>query len=134
MIKERIRLEMTIQELIFVMSGSNPGAISVCLGLLENGEKINPDEPFSGISNIFDLDALGIYESRIWMLYKDVCGEHLGNMIAVLHAHQLGQLAGVTTNALNHAIDNRGEGIDIDKVIAAVTKRLPNFKPNTVVI
>ncbi len=133
MAKERIKLEMTIQELIFAMSGGNPGAITVCLGLLENGEKIDPDAFPGGLSSILALDTLGIYDSRIWMLYKDVCGEHLGKMIAVLRAHQLGQLAGVTVDVLNHAIDNRGDGIDIDEVVTAVTNRLTNFQPNLVV-
>jgi hypothetical protein len=78
------------------------------------------------------LDTLGIYEHRIWGLYKDVCDCHLGKMIAVLRANQLGQLAGVNAHALNHAIDNYGDGIDLNAVVEAVKSRLPNFNPEAI--
>jgi len=75
------------------------------------------------------MDTLGIYEERIWGLYEDVCGGEPGKVIALLRAYQLGQLAGVTLEALNHAIDNRGDGLDLEAVVEAVKGRLPNFNP-----
>lgn len=133
MANERIKLEMTVQDMLLAMSGGNPGALTVCMELLKNGEKIDPDEFFKGgFASILDLDTLGIYEHRIWKLYKDVCGGHLGKMVAVLRANQLGQLAGVNAQALNHAIDNSGAGIDLDAVVEAVKSRLPNFNHEAV--
>lgn len=75
------------------------------------------------------LDTLEIYNERIYMLWSDVCGRDMGKMIAVLRAYQLGQLAGVNAVALNHAIDNRGDGIDLAAVVEAVRSRLTNFNP-----
>ena len=49
-------------------------------------------------------------------------------MLAVLRAYQVGALAGVTREALNHAIDNRGAGIDLDAALVAVMEVLPNFQ------
>ncbi|MFA5942192.1 MAG: hypothetical protein WC798_00755 [Candidatus Paceibacterota bacterium] len=132
MANERIRLEMTVQEMLMAMGGGNPGALTVCMELLKKGEKIDPDAFNGGFASLLDLDTLGIYEHRIWGLYKDVCGCHVGKTIAVLRAHQLGQLAGVDTKTLNHAIDNRGAGIDLDAVVEAVKSRLPNFNPEAV--
>ena len=132
MANERIKLDMTVQDMLFAMGGGNPGALTVCIQLLKDGEKIDPDAFIGGFASILDLDTLGIYEHRIWGLYKDVCGCHLGKMIAVLRANQLGQLAGVNAQALNHAIDNRGAGIDLDAVVEAVKSRLPNFNPEAV--
>ncbi len=63
------------------------------------------------------------------MLWSDVCGRDIGKMIAVLRAHQLGELAGVDAKALNHAINNRGAGVDLGVVLEAVRGRLPNFNP-----
>lgn len=127
MAHERISLEMTFEEILLKMSGGNPGAITVCMELLSKGEKVDPDASLGGFSSLLLLDTLGIYEGRIWGLYKDVCGCHIGKMIAVLRAKQLGQLAGIDTQTLNYAIDNYGKGIDLDAVVAAVTGVLPNF-------
>lgn len=127
MANERIRLEMSVLDVPKAMGGGNPGALTVCMQLLRNGERVDPDAFGGGLSSILMLDTLKIYESRIWMLYKDVCGQHLGKMIAVLRAHQLGKLAGVDTKTLNHAIDHYGDGIDLDAVVKAVQSRLPNF-------
>ena len=128
MANERINEKMTMQDALYAMSGGNPGALTVLMGLLTQGKEIDPDSFSGGFGSILMLDSLGIYESRIWLLFKDVCGENLAKMIAVLRANQLGGLANVTTETLNHAIDNRGEGIDLDVVVAEVTSRLSNFQ------
>lgn len=70
------------------------------------------------------MDMLGIYESRIWMLYKDVCGENLEKMLGVLRANQLGF---VSSEIVNAAIDNRGAGIDVDDLFRQVKEWLPEF-------
>jgi len=133
MANKRIKFDMTTQDMLFAMSGGNPEALTVCTQLWKDGEKIYPDAFNGGFASILDLDTLGIYEHRIWELYKDVCGCHLGKMIAVLRANQLGQLASVSAQALNHAIDNRGAGIDLDAVVEAVKSHVPNFNFEAVV-
>lgn len=70
------------------------------------------------------MDTLGIYGSRIWMLYKDVCGEDLVKTIAILRSYQLGFLNEVE---LNFAIDNYGRGVDVDRLMEKVTDHLTNF-------
>ncbi|MCC6404818.1 MAG: hypothetical protein IT405_00290 [Candidatus Yanofskybacteria bacterium] len=61
------------------------------------------------------------------MLYSDACDSDLVKMVAVLRANQLGQLAGTRADALHHAIEHRGEGLDLDAVLQAVKERLPRF-------
>lgn len=41
--KERITLDMSVKDMVFAMSGGNPGAMTACLELLSKGEKIDPD-------------------------------------------------------------------------------------------
>lgn len=118
---------MSMPEVLLALSGGNPGAVTVCMRLLKETPAIDPQDILGGLGNLLALDSYNIWEHRIWMLYKDVCGQDLVKMIAVLRAHQLGQLAGVTECALNHAIDNRGEGLDLDAVLKAVQDRLPRF-------
>lgn len=56
-----------------------------------------------------------------------VCGQDIVKTHAVLRAQQLGL---VSAAAVAHATDNRGAGIDVDALVAAVRERLPNFAPS----
>ena len=124
----RIELTDTTFDAIYKLSEGNPGAATVCARMLQEGGAIDPDAFGNGLANLLSLDTHGIYGSRIWMLYKDACGESLIHTIAMLRAVQL-EL--ITEDALNHAIDNRGDGLDVGIVLATVHERLPNFGPAT---
>lgn len=122
---ERIKLNDTGLSAAMKMSEGNPGAVIVCAMMLKQGKEIDPDDFMEGLGNLLGMDTLGIYGSRIWMLFKDVCGEDLRVTCAVLRAKQLGY---VTAAKLNYAIDHRGEGIDVPMLVALVEDRLPNFQ------
>ena len=122
MSNERICIEDNTISAIMKLAEGNPGALNVCMNIIESGPEI---DPIGGLGPLLSMDTLGIYGSRIWMLYKDVCGEDLPKTLAILRAWQLGFLE---KGALLHAIDNCGEGIDIEKMVAAVCERLPEFK------
>jgi hypothetical protein len=124
---QRLNLEMTTVQLITKMSDGNPGAITACVEILNNTERIDPDSFAGGLLVLFHLDAQGIYGSRLYMLWNDVCKRDIAQLLSISRAHQLGQLAGVTSEAWNHAIDNRGEGLDLTAIMAAVQQELPNF-------
>jgi hypothetical protein len=121
----RIKLEDTVMSACIKMSDGNPGAISVMASMVRDGEKIDPDSFMGGFCNVLELDTLGIYGPRIWMLYKDVCGQDLRVTCAILRANQLGFLS---ENKLQHAIDNYGEGIDVPALVSQVEERLPKFQ------
>ena len=127
MANEKIRADMNLLQIIQVMCGGNPGAIRVCVDVLKMGNAIDP-QSWNEIAPILDLDTLGIYKDRIWVLYKYVCNENLGMMLAVLRAWQMGQLAGMTKEAIHNAIYQRG-GIDLEAVVTAVKEQLPDFNP-----
>lgn len=63
-----------IREMILRMSDGNPGAL-VTIGKLIVADKIE---------SLARLSAAGIHGSRIWVLFKDVCGEDIPRMQAVL--------------------------------------------------
>jgi hypothetical protein len=73
---------------------------------------------------ILRMDTLGIYGARLWLLHKDVCGEDLVATIGLIRANQLGMLG---PDSLNHAIDNRGNGVDVPIILENVRERLPAF-------
>lgn len=134
MANERIKLHMSVKDVIIAMAGRNPGALTACMALVERGGIIDPDDAMGGLANLLDLDNLNIWDERIYLLWNDVCGRDLAKMIAVLRAYQLGQLAGATKEAIDHAIDHRGAGLDMDAIMAAIKERLPNFNPATAAV
>ena len=122
---ERILLEDSPQTAILKLAGGNSGALIVCLRLLDQGSLIDPDSALGGFGPLFSLDAFGIYEDRIWQLYKDVCDQDLRVMIAVLRACRLGF---VSLKAFTHAVDTMGEGLDVTTLVKRVEDYLPNFQ------
>ena len=120
----RIQLTDTTTDVFIKMAEGNPGGLHVCMQMFENNTKIDPDDFMGRLGAILSLDTHGIYGSRIWMLYKDVCGEDLVNTLALLRGVQLGFLSEAK---LNKAIDNYGEGIDVEDIKAQVKNYLPNF-------
>lgn len=126
--QERIELTDTAPDVLQKMSEGNPGALTVCIQLMKQGGDIDPDDVLGGLGKVLTLDTLGVYGPRIWMLYKDVCGQSLPRMVALLRGWQLSV---VSKAQLRRAIDNRGEGLDVDDVLVQVQKRLPDFWRDT---
>ena len=118
-----ITLEDTMQDVIFKLSEGNSEALTVCMEVLQKGQTIDPDG-IGGAGLLLMFDSLSLYGSKIWMLYKDVCGENLVKTVAMLRAWQLGYVA---EKKLKHAIENYGDGIDVDDLYRQVKERLPNF-------
>jgi hypothetical protein len=106
------------------LADGNAGAIRVLLNLVQNAEQIDPDSPMGGFGALLNLDSFGIYGPRIWMLYKDVCGENLTKTLGVLLACQFGI---ISQSVLNTAIDNRGSGLEVVEAVKKVREVSPNF-------
>ena len=122
--KERIELNDTTMDIIQKMSEGNPGALTVVMRMIAEGAAIDPQGFMGGLGAVLSLDTHRIYGARIWMLYKDVCGEDLMKTLAVLRACQLGELTDIE---MQHAIDFRGEGIAVDNLVSVVKERLEEF-------
>ena len=110
----RIRTGDSIKDVIVNMSEGNMGALCLITSLLTYGGEIDISNMLGGMGNLLTLDLNGIYGSRIWMLFEDVCNEDLVKMVVVIRAVQLGI---IPIDVLNHAIDNRGDGIVTGKQI-----------------
>ena len=110
----RIKLDDTLQDSIIKLCEGNPGALTVCARLCQEGGKIDPGDWLLGAGKLLSLDTLGIYGSSIWLLYKDICGQDLAKMVAVLRGWQLGFVSG-------------------DKIAAAIeTARAPSLVITTI--
>jgi len=126
MAKTRIKLAMSIEDILEIMSDGNPGALQVCKELMTRSDQVDPETFSGGTSNLLMLDTLGIYGERIYLLWSKVCEKNIGKVIAVLRAYQFGHLAGVSPEALNLAVDTH-PSIDLDAVVKAVKSRIPSF-------
>lgn len=80
--KEKITPNMTIQEVLMVMSEGNVGAVNVLVNMLKN-------DPF-GFLNILALDSMDIRGEQIWRLYKDCSGENIDKFIRTIDVLRLG--------------------------------------------
>lgn len=123
--KNKLELTDTMEDVLFKMSEGNPGALTVCLQIIKDGGQIDPDDAMGGIGKLLSLDAMGLHGSKIWMLYKDVCKQDLPKMLALLRGRQLGF---VNEAKILHAVENYGDGINVDDICDQVVKRLPRFK------
>lgn len=120
----KIQLTNTLPEILGKMSDGNPGAFSVLIRILKVGKIIDPQNALGELGAILALDSHRIYGSKIWMLYKDVCGQSLVQMLAVLRACQLGK---ITERSMLHAIDNQGAGLDVEAILKTVKAELKEF-------
>lgn len=123
---ERLEITDTFMEVCHKLSEGNPGALALLCSINNAAHKVDTILGVGAPGLYFmRLDVIGIYGSRIVMLWRDVCGEKLYNLIAVLRAHQFGDL---TREQVLHAIENRGEGIDMPAVLKKVQEQLgPRF-------
>lgn len=87
---DRIRFEMSGMDIIMAMGRGNPGASEVLLDLMKYSPEIDPQAAMGGFGPVLLLDTFRIYESDIWIVYKDICGQDLVRMMVVLRAIQLG--------------------------------------------
>jgi hypothetical protein len=122
--KEKIGLQDTGMDVVTKLAEGNPGAVTVMMEILQQQDEIDPDIAGMGVLGLLLFDTLGIYGSRIWMLYKDVCDSDISQVLCLLRGWQLGYLSDTEVNS---AIDNDGKGIDKKEVFAKVQKRLPRF-------
>lgn len=126
----RIQLHDTGQDVIVKMCDGNPGALQVILRLIQHEPAIDPHSALGPFGSIFSLDSHGIYGSKIWILYKDICGSSLPKMVGVLRAVQLGMLP---ESALVEAVDyerpdwSPATVFNVDEACARVKEHLPRF-------
>lgn len=115
--KTKLQLSDSMEDVLFKMSEGNPGGLTVCINIIKNTDQIDPANIMGGLGVLLSLDSLGLYGSKIWMLFKDVCGSNLPKMIAVIRGWQLGLLS---STQIHHAVENYGEGINVDEICTKV--------------
>lgn len=119
--KERIDLNDNMMSLVMKLADGNPGAVTVCVQLIQ--DQNDPDCFLGPLGSLMSLDTHGIYGPNIWMLFKDVCNQRILGVVTALRAVQLGILS--ESDLWNH-IDSCTK-IDMDDLLFKVQVELPNF-------
>jgi len=114
----------TMRDAVAALSQGHPEAFDILMQSFEHGHRIDPSDWAGSFGFSIGLDTYAIYGHRICMLYKDVCRDNLSHTTALLRSVQLGI---ISQDTLNHAIDNRGDGLDVIGTVAKVKARLPRF-------
>lgn len=70
--KTRLTSETSIKEAIIEMSEGNPGALTCMMEMMDS----NP----MALSDILYFDSLGIYGSKIYMLWNDCCDRDMNSL------------------------------------------------------
>lgn len=131
MSKTRIGLGDGGVDVAIKLSEGNAGAVTVIAMLFKENAKIDPQSALGLYSSVLHLDNLGIYGSKIWMLYKDVCGQDLRKMIALLRANQLGFVSNIE---IKTAIESYGQGINLNDLVSKVEGALNEFQKETTTV
>lgn len=66
--KEVIKLSQSAQETVIAMAGGNPGALRVCMELLQKEH---------GFMSLLFMDVEKIRGHRIWIGYNDICKQDI---------------------------------------------------------
>lgn len=125
---ERITLLDSIASAITKVVEGNMGAMNVCMSLIKDGEKVDPQNIMGGFSYILDLDREGIYGTDIYVFWNDICNRELPKMISVLRAVRLGFFNGKVLADACHRQDYSGRSmVPVDELYKKVIERLPEF-------
>lgn len=110
------------------MAAGNPGAAAVVSYLFRDTAKIDPQSALGGFGPLFMLDTLGIYGPNIWILYKDICGESVTRLVAVLRSVQLGIIrANAVSDAILSIKDHTECKLDVENCVIKVKQKLNEF-------
>lgn len=126
--KERIGADDRLVDILLKMTDGNPGALTVLLQTVDHGAAIDPDSAFKELGGCIALDTLGVYGSKIWILYKDICGESTAKMLGILRAYQLGFVSYDALHAAVNAPRFTSNMLDVEDLLVKVRERLPNGK------
>ncbi len=122
----RIGLEDDFKAMAVKLCEGNPGALNVLINLVKQEPTIDPDSAMGPYGTILSLDAMGIYGSHIWILFKYRCGESLVKLVGLLRAHQLGFVSDDTITLASQSPTTPVE-LDTDALLKRVQEELPAF-------
>lgn len=88
--RERIKFTDTGMDIVIKMANGNPGAMTCLMDMLKYTSE---GSQMPGLFLILNLDTLGLYGEKIYMLWNDCCDRDMAQMELVLRNWHMGHLA-----------------------------------------
>ena len=83
--KTRITANMSMEEMLITMSEGNPGALT-CMMQMMNSDPM-------ALLDILLFDSMGIYGSKIYMVWNDCCGRDMKKFKETIQAFREGKFS-----------------------------------------
>lgn len=81
----RITADMSFQDMLITMSEGNPGALT-CMMQMMNSDPM-------ALLDILLFDSMGIYGSKIYMVWNDCCGRDMAKFKETIKAFREGKFS-----------------------------------------
>ena len=88
--KHRLTIDMTYKDMVMAMCDGNPGCINVLMALATETPEVDKASALGAFGPITMMDEWGIYGSKVWVFFKDLCGQELWKVIGLTRAAQCG--------------------------------------------
>lgn len=82
----RITADMSMIEMLDTMCEGNPGALTCMMQMIQT-------DPMTGMMDILLFDSMGIYGSKIYMVWNDCCGRDMGKFKETIQAFREGKFS-----------------------------------------
>lgn len=79
----RITADMSVQDILITMSEGNPGALTCMMQMMTS-------DPMA-LLDILLFDSMGIYGSKIYMVWNDCCGRDMAKFKETIQAFREGK-------------------------------------------
>lgn len=80
----RLTANMSVQDMLITMCDGNPGALTCMMEMIQ-------DDSMTGMMDIMLFDKLGIYGSKIYMVWNDCCGRDMEKFTETIRAFREGK-------------------------------------------
>ena len=80
----RLTSNMSMEDMLITMCEGNPGALTCMMQMIQT-------DPMTGMLDILLFDSLGIYGSKIYMVWNDCCGRDMAKFKETIQAFRKGK-------------------------------------------
>lgn len=115
------------------LAGGNPGATIVLLEILKFVSEVDPDSSTGGRIYFECLRQLPLKESKIWVLFSDVCKKNIYATMGILRAYQMSLITREDIlTAVAEAEVTRESSLDVKGILEKVKAVVPHFQTEAV--
>ena len=103
----RLKLQDSIQQVMFSFSGGNPGALNFLFELIKADEQ-------NFFKDFMTIDKMQLYENKLYMLWNDCCKRDIQKAKKVLYLYRRGK---ISSKDIDERIKNVGYGQSFDDLL-----------------